>query len=225
VARSLERSTAAIAYPLRLVRGSLFAVFTRVTAGALLGLLLMMLASTLLSRGLGAGAVARTGAFSAGAILLIVGVIGGSLVGVTLAVDRILALVTREARDLFARLPVPLQDKLFPTMPLDDLRGRYDGVVQRAFDESIGRVPMPGFIRRFIRARFGPELVQDFMAECDRSATTTVKFPQLRDWMLARGIPYALAPLSMQARMWRIGVGAVMVLLFILAAGSGVLLS
>jgi hypothetical protein len=101
-------------------------------------------------------------------------------------------------------LPAGPGAELLPPMTLDEAYGRYDAVVDHMFGATLGRVPMPGPLRRLLRRPFRQAVVEDFLRDCRTRGLQTVGYPELRNWLLARGLPYLLAPFRGQLRLWRV---------------------
>lgn len=216
-----SRLAAGAARPARVARGTLGAMFTRIPLGAAIGMVSMLVAASLLSRGLGAGFLARTGAWSANAILLVIGLLGGLVLGATLAASRVLDIVHDELRAWFERVPAEEQERLLPSVPTERLRANYEGTVEAIFDQSVGRLPLPGPARRFVRARFGHELAERFISDFERKGTPTVGFGELRDWLLVEGWSFATRPARFKIKFWRVLAVGVLGVLFIVCAAVG----
>lgn len=200
--------------PLRLAGGALVSAVTHAAGYALLGVAVMLVMSSLLVALLpDAGALAVVGRWSLQLVFVAVGAICGALLGVNVAAAKTLAVFEDEMRVAFIAFTPRDTDRLVPSMPLAQLRISYDASLDSLVEQTLGRVRVPRFLRRFVRSRMRQQVVEQFIAECESRGRETVGFAEVRDWLIARGVPLALAPARAKVKLWRIVILAPPVLL------------
>lgn len=147
--------------------------------------------------------VTEIGARSLQFVLGVFGVVAGLVAGLAGAAKR---LVDGFEEMLQARLKSMAADdaRLFPSVPTPEARARYDAVLDHTVDEMLGRVRVPGVIRRLIRRGLEASLIEDFLADCERRGIATIGAAEVRNWTIASGLPHALAPVRGQIRVWRV---------------------
>jgi len=181
--------------PFRLIGVFLVAAALRVPLYAAAATGVMLLSAIALGGLPGGRALPAIGAWSVAAILGAAGAIGGGLAGMFAAAERALRAAESDLEAWFARLPRDEGDRLLPSASLESFRSGYDAVIDRMFDETIGRLPMLRFGRRLALARFRHAMVDDFLDHCERAGASVVGFSEMRDYLVGRGLPLATAPL------------------------------
>ncbi|MEW5979510.1 MAG: hypothetical protein AB1898_27250 [Acidobacteriota bacterium] len=100
-----------------------------------------------------------------------------------------------------------------PTLSLSRLQDSYQQVTEQIFNQTVGRLPLPGVLRRFFQRRLRQELVDDFLEFCQRRGSDTVGAREFKDWFLEKGLPLVMTPPSLQLQLWRwVVVGAFLLL-------------
>lgn len=132
------------------------------------------------------------------------GLIVGGLIGALAAAARTFSAIESGIRDRLQQW-LPRQDSSsFPSLPLQQVRERYEQVMDQMYASTLGRVPLPGFLERFLRACFRQAIVDDFLTDCERRGVTAIGFPELRQWLVTKGLPLVTAPVHGQLRMCRL---------------------
>jgi hypothetical protein len=149
------------------------------------------------------GVLGALGAWSLIATYTAVGFAGGALLGALSGAAAGVHRIEREVRGLIERPPPEGRHALLPSVPLSALEADYARVLDATVDGTLGRLPLPARLRRFVRARMRPPLVDDFLETARRTGRTSAGFPELRDWLLLRGLPWVTAPLLGPLRVWR----------------------
>lgn len=167
--------------------------------------ILLRASATLVSRGWpDVGVLGALGAWSLVATYTAAGFAGGALLGALSGAAAGVRRVEREVRRLIERPPPEGRHALLPSVPLSSLEADYARVLDATVDGTLGRLPLPARLLRFVRARLRPPLVEDFLETARRTGRTTAGFPELRDWLLLRGLPWVTAPLLGPLRVWRL---------------------
>jgi hypothetical protein len=143
-----------------------------------------------------------------------VGLAGGAVLGVTLALSRVVGVVENRLCRWLDRLPVTPFERGVPVISVAALRGRYRLTVERLYGATVARLRLPAWIARRLRATFRLRLAEGLLPECERAGAEVIGFPQVRDWLLRTGISLGFQPLRRQLRMTR---RLVLVLLVLLA--------
>jgi len=174
-------------------------------AGYSLGAAVVLRASaTIVTRGWPeVGVLGALGAWSLVASYTAAGFAGGALLGSLVGAAAAVRRVERQIRTVIERPPKD-GGRLLPAVPLASLEADYARVLDAAVDSTLGRLPVPGRVRRFVRTHLRPPLVDDFLDTARRSGRTEAGFAELRDWLLLRGLPYVTAPLLGPLRVWRL---------------------
>ncbi|MCI0588994.1 MAG: hypothetical protein L0323_19400 [Planctomycetes bacterium] len=178
--------------PARPGAGTLAALFLRgasrtVPRAALLGCLCLSAAGLIhvLATGGGGGLVVLAGA---------VGFIGGAIVGFLGAARGTLAGLEEGLRAQLPRIPLERIGAVFPSAKVRDLRERAEAIVERVIAEVAGLFSIP--------SRYGPQLRRPLrglfdrlLADCDRRGVAEVGPPEVREWLVSKGLALATAPL------------------------------
>lgn len=151
----------------------------------------------------GGGPVAAVGATSLSLLLTLLGFVGGAVHGAATGAERVTLDMEAELARWLASIDPGEGRALVPPVEVAALRGGYETTLDRLVDASIGRLPLPDFVFRFARERFRHYFVEDFLADFDEAGVTTIRFPELRDWAIARGVPYATAPVHLRLSLAR----------------------
>jgi hypothetical protein len=132
-----------------------------------------------------------------------IGLVGGALVGFVTTAAGAFTAFEADLRVWLPKLPSSQFEETLPTLPIHELRSRYEQVIERVVPTTVRRIRLPGFVHRYFRARLRYALIEDFLTECERRGAETVGFVEVRDWLLSRGLTLATAPVHAQLRMWR----------------------
>jgi hypothetical protein len=208
-------------HPIRTVVGGAFVLVPAhvfvVTSG-------LVLAAGVAGDRLPDGVLTTIGTGSLTFVLGVFGVIAGTVAGLAgsakrlvdgfedLLRQRVLAMVARDGA------------RLFPAVATPDVRERYEAVLDRMVDEMLGRLRVPRSVRRLIRRGLEQSLVDEFVTDCERRGVATIGVTEVRNWVIATGLPRALAPIRGQIAVWRIvalGPPALIVTLLVLVSLIG----
>jgi hypothetical protein len=191
---------------------------------ALAGTLALWGAATVLARNWSeAGALAAAGEWSLVNLYGLIGFLGGTLAGLLAAARMGVRFLQADAEAWIAGLSTERGRALFPSVPRERLSGDYGRVLDAVADATVGRLPLPGFAARLARSRLRVALLEDFLASCRDAGAPEVGYPELRTWLLRRGLPYLVAPLQNPLRIWRGIVLGTLALLVTLALGIAAL--
>jgi hypothetical protein len=131
------------------------------------------------------------------------GLAGGAAVGVTLALSRAVRVAERRLGRWLARLPATRFEGSLPAISVAALRGRYRWTVERLYGATVARLGLPAWIARRLRAAFRFRRAEGLLPECERTGAEVIGFPQVRDWLLSRGISLGFQPVRSRLRMTR----------------------
>jgi len=162
------------------------------------------------------GVLGALGAWSLVAAYTAAGFAGGALLGALSGAAAGVRRVEGEVRRLIERPPPDGRQAMLPSVPLSSLEADYARILDATVDGTLGRLPLPSRLLRFVRARLRPPLVDDFLDTARRTGRTAAGFPELRDWLLLRGLPYVTAPLLGPLRVWRLILGGALLSLAVL---------
>jgi hypothetical protein len=209
---------------LLLVRTFLVSALLFIPASGLLGMGVLVLAgSAFPSLGANEGTWWGVAGWSLRGLYAGVGLIGGGVVGAVAASARTFSAFEASVRDLLQRWQPPSNSSSFPSLPLQQVRERYEQVIEQVYTATLGRVRLPGFLERFVRSRFRQAFVEDFLSDVERRGVSTVGLPELRHWLSVRGLPLVTAPVHAQIRIWRLVLVAAFCLLAVLPFALGLL--
>lgn len=186
-------------------------LLSALAGAAAFGLLGSLMTATLAER----GAAAAAGAWSLSALLVVFGGLTGALLGGIAAARRALARADSEARDWLLHVPPEEQKRLLPSVPLDRVRTGYDRTLDTMTDLSLGRFRLPAIVRRVIRARLRRAPLDELISACERRGTTDIGFAEVRDWMLATGLRFAIGPVDGRLRVWQYLIGGLIAAILI----------
>jgi hypothetical protein len=199
--------------PAHLVKSFARSALVSVPAQALLWSAILALAASLYARSVSGGSVWSTVAgWSLVGVYLTIGLVGGALAGFVAAAAGAFTAFEADLRLWLPQLPSSRFEEALPTLPIHELRSRYDQIIERAIPTTVRRIRLPGFVHRYFRARLRYALIEDFLIDCERRGAETVGFVEVRDWLLSRGLTLATAPVHAQLRTWRLIQRGVLVL-------------
>lgn len=152
----------------------------------------------------------------------VLGFIGGSLLGGAAAFRDTLAFFERQLPPWLDEVAESLGPDPFPSMPLAELRAHHDRALDQMIASTVGAVRAPGFVQRAIRRRLQDARIEDLLSFCEGRGATEVGFPEVRSWLVTKGLPLLTGPTRRQVLVVRVGVwlalGLLAVLPFVLAA-------
>jgi hypothetical protein len=210
--------------PVRLL-GAFLRASVRIPLYGLIGTAAFQLSARALTGTFGEGMLAGVGTWSTNTLLGLMGFAGGALIGLAAATEATLKVAEAELSTWFQRLPGNDGERIFPTVPLERLRGVYDHVVDQMFESTLGRLPMPRVARRFVRSRFRHAVVDEFLDQCQAEGRTEIGFLELRDYLVATGLHYATQPAHAHIGLWKALLLGGMTLLFALPLAIAALAS
>jgi hypothetical protein len=190
--------------PLRFAGGSLLTFLVRVPLHAIAFGVALFLGAQVLRFSAGAeGLLAGVGLWTVALALGLLGVVTGAVAGGVSAAGHAADRLQAGLAEWLLALPAGPGSEVLPPMPLEEARATYDRILDAMFDSTLGRVPLPGPVRRLLRRPFRQAVVEDFLEDCHRRELESVGYPELRNWLLARGLPWLMAPFRCQLRLWR----------------------
>ncbi len=136
-------------------------------------------------------------------LMAAVGFAGGMLFGVVGSLSHVVRVVEQAVR---GRLR-PITE--LPTgaggfrMPVKELHDRIDEVVTRVVTVTVGRLPLPAWLDRHVRTHLREALLTDFIADLKEHNTGTVRFVDVRAWLLDKGLTLAISPIYVQLGWWQ----------------------
>jgi hypothetical protein len=142
-----------------------------------------------------------------------VGLAGGAVVGVTLALSRMVGVVESRLRRWLDHSPVAPSERSLPVISVAALRGRYRLTVERLYGATVARLGLPAWIARRIHAMFRVRLAVDLLPECERTGAEAIDLSQVRNWLVTTGIALEFHPVRRRLTMTRQLVLALLVLL------------
>lgn len=189
---------------LRPVRVFLLSTLLYVPAHALLFTAALIGAGALLGLALPESALSGIGAWSIIALYGAAGAACGAVAGVARAAERAVEALERGAGDAILGLAADEGARLVPSVPLVELRARYEAILDRMVDEMLGRLHLPAPLRRLLRRSLRQAPAEAFLGDCEARGLERVGFTEVRNWTVAAALPRALAPARAQARAWRL---------------------
>jgi hypothetical protein len=216
-----ERGAASTLRPSFLVKTFLVSALFHIPLYGLLAMgVLVPAASAFPASGGNQGTWSVVAGWSMTGLYALAGLIGGGLIGALAAAARTFSAVESGIRDRLQQWQPTQCGSSFPSFPLQQVRERYEQVMDQMYAGTLGRVPLPRFLERFVRARFHQAIIDDFLTDCQRRGVTAIGFPELRQGLVTKGLPLVTAPIHGQLRLWRLllvgGLGLLAVLPFAL---------
>jgi hypothetical protein len=141
------------------------------------------------------------------------GLAGGAIFGVMLAVSRVVGVVESRLCRWLERLPETAFEQSVPAIPVTEFRGRYQLTTERLYGGTIARLRLPSWIAKRIRVVFRLRLAEDLLAECGRTGVETIGLAQVRAWLVTSGISLGLQSVRRQLQIARRLLLALLVLL------------
>ena len=132
-----------------------------------------------------------------------VGLAGGAIFGVMLAVSRVVGAVESRLCRWLERLPEAAFEQSVPAIAVAEFRGRYQLTTERLYGGTIARLRLPAWIATRIRGMFRLRLAEDLLAECGRTGADTIGFAQVRAWLVTSGVSLGFQTVRRQLRIAR----------------------
>lgn len=180
---------------LRAVRGLFRATAWSIAVHAGIGCLALVLAAWVYTRNLGDGPWAMLGSWTLGAAYALAGFGGGAAAGLVAAVIALITAFERECRTWLERQASPDDDASFPPFSPQDLSTRTRDLADRIVARTLGRIPLPDLVVRLVSAQVCKVLFDDFLTDCRQRGLATIRFADMRAWLLSRGLALSTAPL------------------------------
>ncbi|HSM61428.1 MAG TPA: hypothetical protein VK849_11545 [Longimicrobiales bacterium] len=210
--------------PVRFVLDVVRRAALRVPAFAMAGATALWASAALLSRDWSeAGRIAAFGEWSLTTLYTALGIAGGAVLGFLSGAAATVRRVEAEIVAVVEGMSAEGGSRFLPAVPLAALEANYARVLDATVAGTLGRLPLPGLVTRFVRARLRAPLVDDFLETMRRTGAETAGFTELRNWLLLRGLPYLTAPLHGPLRVWRLLVSGGLGFLFVLPLGVAAL--
>jgi hypothetical protein len=184
----------------RLIRALITLILVRVPLNALATGLTLYLTARFAGRALGDTGMAQAGSTTLTVLLTTMGVAIGCMAGLLAAFQGVLRLVEEELQNWLLQLSSEDGERVFPEIELARLRSGYEDVTRSMYDGTIGRLPVPGLIRRKLFDQLSQTILAEFLADCEQRGATSVGFTELRDGLLLRAVPLVTRPAHTQLR-------------------------
>jgi len=221
--RTFVASVGAPIRPFRLVLALVRRAAWAVPLGLSGGAVLLYVASRMIVDSFGEGAFAAVGSWSVTTVLTLAGALLGAALALVRTADHVLDTAQVDLTGWFERLPRDDGARLFPSTELETLRKGYDGTLDAMFDATLGRLPMPRFVRRLARSRFRQAMVDDFLEQCEGKGVAVVGFSEVRDYVARRAIPVVARPAHVWIGLWTAVLAGALTLFTVLLGSIGLL--
>jgi hypothetical protein len=136
-------------------------------------------------------------------ICAVLGLAGGGITGALYTANRVLEAWQDALLERIHSLPSFGQDIDGGTIPVGDIRIRYQAVLDRLLEDTLGRLALPGWLDRILRRTIRDAIVGDFIASCEKRGITMVPPQEFRNWLLGKGAVVALYPVYDILSTWR----------------------
>jgi hypothetical protein len=164
-----ERGTSPTLRPFLLAKRLLVSALLRIPLYGLLAMaVLVPVASAFPFAGGDQGTWSVVAGWSLTGLYAVAGLIGGGLIGALAAAARTFSAVESGIRDRLQQWHPTQDSSSFPSLPLHQVRERYDQVIEQMYAGTLGRMRLPGFLERFVRSRFRQAYVEDFISDFER---------------------------------------------------------
>jgi hypothetical protein len=134
---------------------------------------------------------------------LLAGLVGGGALGMLSSVKKLVRQIEDELRGVFQRLPPRSGEEESAHSSLNDGRARYTMLLDQALTKTIGRLPLPGFLDRLIRAKMQDAIVDDFIASLEQRGISSIGPQEFRNWLLTKGVSLGLEPVYDKVALWQ----------------------
>ncbi len=201
--RSAATADAASLRLFRLGRSFVLSALLRIPLYAVLGGTILGAAAYAFTRSMtGQGGWSAAGGWTLLTFYTLAGLLGGAIAGARAAAARTFAQFDGGIRNWLEQLPAHQLESSFPQFTPQQLRERYDQIVEAMFGSTLGRFPLPSFLKRMLRSLFRQVVLEDFLEDCERRSVATIGFPEFRTWLLSRGLGLVMAPVYAQFELW-----------------------
>jgi hypothetical protein len=162
---------------------------------------LLYLAVSRLARLMPPDSILQTaGSVSAAALAIGVGLVSGIFAGTASAARRTTDRLEAVLRDGLLGMDAGAGARVFPARRLADVRSGYEAILDAVTHSMFDRVPVPGWVHRLARRGLRQAPIEDFLAGCEARGVGEVGFTEIRNWAVAKGVPFALAPVRAKLR-------------------------
>ena len=149
------------------------------------------------------GTWAAVGSWSLTALYVVGALIGGALAGVLSAAQQTLERLELTLRDWLHALPAMQSASTSVGRSLAAARQEYEAIVDRCVTHTAGRLRLPRWLERLIRAALQGVVVDRFMTSCTDRGLNLVAPQEFRNWLLAEGVSLGFMPVQDQLSWWR----------------------
>ena len=149
------------------------------------------------------GTWAIVGSWSLTALYVVGALIGGALAGVLSAAQQTVERLELTLRDWLHALPAMQSASTSPGRSLAAARQEYEAMVDRCVTQTAGRLRLPRWLERLIRAALQGVVVDRFMTSCTDRGLNLVAPQEFRNWLLAEGVSLGFMPVQDQLSWWR----------------------
>ena len=149
------------------------------------------------------GTWAAVGSWSLTALYVVGALVGGALAGVLSAAQRTVERLELTLRDWLHALPAMQSASTSVGRSLATARQEYETMVDRCVTQTAGRLRLPRWLERLIRAALQGVVVDRFMTSCTDRGLNLVAPQEFRNWLLAEGVSLGFMPIQDQLSWWR----------------------
>ena len=149
------------------------------------------------------GTWAAVGSWSLTALYVVGALVGGALAGVLSAAQRTVERLELTLRDWLHALPAMQSASTSAGRSLATARQEYETMVDRCVTQTAGRLRLPRWLERLIRAALQGVVVDRFMTSCTDRGLNLVAPQEFRNWLLAEGVSLGFMPIQDQLSWWR----------------------
>ncbi|MEK6802945.1 MAG: hypothetical protein AABZ34_09765 [Nitrospirota bacterium] len=167
------------------------------------------------------GIWAAVGSWSLTALCVVGALVGGAVAGVLSAAQRTVERLEFTLRDWLHALPAMQSASTSAGRSLATARQEYEAMVDRCVTQTAGRLRLPRWLERLIRATLQGVVVDRFITSCTDRGLTLVAPQEFRNWLLAEGVSLGFMPVQDQLAWWRsliLGVLGLMVVIVLTLA-------
>jgi hypothetical protein len=167
------------------------------------------------------GTWAAVGSWSLTALCVVSALVGGAVAGVLSAAQRTVERLDLTLRDWLHALPAMQSASTSAGRSLATARQEYEALVDRCVTQTAGRLRLPRWLERLIRAALQGVVVDRFITSCTDRGLTLVAPQEFRNWLLAEGVSLGFMPVQDQLAWWRsliLGVLGLMVVIVLTLA-------
>ena len=149
------------------------------------------------------GTWAAVGSWSLTALYVVGALVGGALAGVLSAAHQTVERLELTLREWLHALPAMQSGSTSAGRSLAMARQEYEAMVDRCVTQTAGRLRLPRWLERLIRAALQGVVVDRFMTSCTDRGLNLVAPQEFRNWLLAEGVSLGFMPIQDQLSWWR----------------------